>query len=290
MEKMKYTINQLFEYTREIFPLDKFPEREEEMVRIMIHILDISRYELSLIFYKILQDDELTSFNNIIQERQTGKPLAHILGYTYFYQDKIPVSPQTLIPRYDTEHLIEVLRKHYVPTSEISILDIGTGTGAIAISLHRLFPLARVKGIDIIIEPFIESQKDLELDSSLLTIEQVDFLDESTWEDLGKWDCIVSNPPYLDNHDMDILDWQVKDFEPHTALYAGEDGLIFYRKIAKFAEDHLHDDGILVLEIDHKHEAISQCFDPVIFPHRDIKFDFNNLERVLILKKAQDVE
>ena len=287
---MKYTINQLFEYTREIFPLDKFPEREEEMVRIMIHILDISRYELSLIFYKILQDDELTSFNNIIQERQTGKPLAHILGYTYFYQDKIPVSPQTLIPRYDTEHLIEVLRKHYVPTSEISILDIGTGTGAIAISLHRLFPLARVKGIDIIIEPFIESQKDLELDSSLLTIEQVDFLDESTWEDLGKWDCIVSNPPYLDNHDMDILDWQVKDFEPHTALYAGEDGLIFYRKIAKFAEDHLHDDGILVLEIDHKHEAISQCFDPVIFPHRDIKFDFNNLERVLILKKAQDVE
>ena len=290
MEKMKYTINQLFEYTREIFPLDKFPEREEEMVRIMIHILDISRYELSLIFYKILQDDELTSFNNIIQERQTGKPLAHILGYTYFYQDKIPVSPQTLIPRYDTEHLIEVLRKHYVPTSEISILDIGTGTGAIAISLHRLFPLARVKGIDIIIEPFIESQKDLELDSSLLTIEQVDFLDESTWEDLGKWDCIVSNPPYLDNHDMDILDWQVKDFEPHTALYAGEDGLIFYRKIAKFAEDHLHDDGILVLEIDHKHEAISQCFDPVIFPYRDIKFDFNNLERVLILKKAQDVE
>ena len=290
MEKMKYTINQLFEYTREIFPLDKFPEREEEMVRIMIHILDISRYELSLIFYKILQDDELTSFNNIIQERQTGKPLAHILGYTYFYQDKIPVSPQTLIPRYDTEHLIEVLRKHYVPTSEISILDIGTGTGAIAISLHRLFPLARVKGIDIIIEPFIESQKDLELDSSLLTIEQVDFLDESTWEDLGKWDCIVSNPPYLDNHDMDILDWQVKDFEPHTALYAGDDGLIFYRKIAKFAEDHLHDDGILVLEIDHKHEAISQCFDPVIFPHRDIKFDFNNLERVLILKKAQDVE
>jgi release factor glutamine methyltransferase len=290
MEKMKYTINQLFEYTREIFPLDKFPEREEEMVRIMIHILDISRYELSLIFYKILQDDELTSFNNIIQERQTGKPLAHILGYTYFYQDKIPVSPQTLIPRYDTEHLIEVLRKHYVPTSEISILDIGTGTGAIAISLHRLFPLARVKGIDIIIEPFIESQKDLELDSSLLTIEQVDFLDESTWEDLGKWDCIVSNPPYLDNHDMDILDWQVKDFEPHTALYAGDDGLIFYRKIAKFAEDHLHDDGILVLEIDHKHEAISQCFDPVIFPYRDIKFDFNNLERVLILKKAQDVE
>ena len=287
---MKYTINQLFEYTREIFPLDKFPEREEEMVRIMIHILDISRYELSLIFYKILQDDELTSFNNIIQERQTGKPLAHILGYTYFYQDKIPVSPQTLIPRYDTEHLIEVLRKHYVPTSEISILDIGTGTGAIAISLHRLFPLARVKGIDIIIEPFIESQKDLELDSSLLTIEQVDFLDESTWEDLGKWDCIVSNPPYLDNHDMDILDWQVKDFEPHTALYAGDDGLIFYRKIAKFAEDHLHDDGILVLEIDHKHEAISQCFDPVIFPYRDIKFDFNNLERVLILKKAQDVE
>lgn len=283
---MKYTINQLFEYARKSLPLDKFPEREEEITRSIIDIFNISRHEFNLNCNKILNEDQVLLFFDLIKQRQTGKPLAHILGYTYFYQDKFPVSEQTLIPRYDTEHLVETIRKFYIYNAPKNIIDIGTGTGAIALSLHRLFPSAKITGIDIVDEPFQHSKKSLNIDSGLVTVEKLDFLDHSNWNHLEMWDCIVSNPPYLDNHDMDVLNWHVKDFEPHHALYGGSDGMIFYENIALFAEKHLRDKGIIVLEIDHKFAHVLEFFTEEKYPNRKIINDFNNLERVLFLQKS----
>ena len=301
---MKHTITQLLAYGRLQLKQDVFAEREEELLRILIDILDMPKHEIFLNKNKEISHDQYIKFEEIIQERKTGKPLAYILGYSYFYQDKFPVSEQTLIPRYDTEILVELVKKYYLKrynqedtspnnfcqnkTDQVNtcrILDIGTGTGAIALSLHRVFPNAIVKGIDIFSEPFENSKKYLDISSQNVTVEKIDFLDESLWQQLGEWDCIVSNPPYLDDHDMNVLDSHVKDFEPHSALYAEEGGMSFYSAIARFAKKHLIKGGTIFLEIDHKYEKVSQLFSEDEFIDKELVNDLSGLPRVLILKK-----
>ena len=312
---MKQTITQLLDYGRLELAQDIFAEREEELLRILIDVLDMPKHEIFLNKNMEVSHDQYTRFEEIIQQRKTGKPLAYILGYSYFYQDKFPVSEQTLIPRYDTEILVELVKKYYLKrynqgeispdnfcqevsnqanasdqvntVQEIScrILDIGTGTGAIALSLHRIFPNATIKGIDLFSEPFENSKKYLDISSQNVSVEKIDFLDESLWQGLGEWDCIVSNPPYLDDHDMNVLDSHVKDFEPHSALYAEEGGMSFYSAIARFAKTHLIKGGMIFLEIDHKHEKVSQLFSEEEYSYRELVNDLSGLPRVLILKK-----
>ena len=316
---MKQTITQLLDYGRIQLAQDIFAEREEELLRILIDVLDMPKHEIFLNKNTEVSKDQHIRFEEIIQQRKTGKPLAYILGYSYFYQDKFPVSEQTLIPRYDTEILVELVKKYYLKrynhnnfcqgntspdnsdqetsccansVQEVSgqanvcrILDIGTGTGVIALSLHRIFPNAIIKGIDIFSEPFENSKKYLGISSQNVNVEKIDFLDESLWHKLGEWDCIVSNPPYLDDHDMNVLDSHVKDFEPHSALYAEEGGMSFYSAIARFAKTHLVKGGIIFLEIDHKHNKVSQLFSETEYSYRELVNDLSGLPRVLILKK-----
>ena len=301
---MKHTITQLLAYGRLQLKQDVFAEREEELLRILIDVLDMPKHEIFLNKNKEISHDQYIKFEEIIQQRKTGKPLAYILGYSYFYQDKFPISEQTLIPRYDTEILVELVKKYYLKKhnqeklslnnscqnktdQEVScrILDIGTGTGAIALSLHRIFPNAIIKGIDIFSEPFEVSKKYLGISAKNVTVEKIDFLDESLWQQLGEWDCIVSNPPYLDDHDMNVLDSHVKDFEPHSALYAEEGGMSFYSAIARFAKKHLIKGGMIFLEIDHKHEKVSQLFLEEEYSYRELVNDLSGLPRVLILRK-----
>ena len=321
---MKQTITQLLDYGRLELAQDIFAEREEELLRILIDVLDMPKHEIFLNKNMEVSHDQYTRFEEIIQQRKTGKPLAYILGYSYFYQDKFPVSEQTLIPRYDTEILVELVKKYYLKrynhnnfcqwdtspnnscyansdqgetspdnscqkvsdqANTCRILDIGTGTGAIALSLHRIFPNAIIKGIDLFNEPFENSKKYLDISSQNVSVEKIDFLDESLWQGLGEWDCIVSNPPYLDDHDMNVLDSHVKDFEPHSALYAEEGGMSFYSAIARFAKTHLIKGGMIFLEIDHKHEKVSQLFSEEEYSYRELVNDLSGLPRVLILKK-----
>lgn len=286
---MKQTISQLLAYGRIQLKQDVFAEREEELMRVLIDVLDMPKHEIFLFKNIEVTNDQYIKFEEIIRQRKTGKPLAYILGYSYFYQDKFPISEQTLIPRYDTEILVEAVKKYYLRNSNqdnsCCILDIGTGTGVIALSLHRIFPNAIIKGIDIFSEPFETSKKYLDISSQNVTVEKIDFLDESLWQKLGEWDCIVSNPPYLDDHDMNVLDSHVKDFEPHSALYAEEGGMSFYSAIASFAKKHLRKGGTIFLETDHKHNMVSQLFSENEFSHRELVNDLSGLPRVLILKK-----
>ncbi|MGL4388927.1 MAG: peptide chain release factor N(5)-glutamine methyltransferase [Brevinema sp.] len=264
-------------------PLDQFPERDEEIIRIIEEVFGIKKHDLFLNKGKTVSEDLITRFFELIKMRSTGKPLAQILGYSYFYQHKFPVSEQTLIPRYDTEHLVDAVKKNI--ENKKKILDLCTGTGIIALSLHAIFPDKKIKGIDIVDQPFIQSQDFLGFHSNNLSFQKMDFLQKEQWESLGSWDCIVSNPPYLDDHDMKVLTNSVKEFEPHSALYGGQDGMLFYRHIAEFAEHQLNNGGLIVLEIDHKHQAVSNLFSQDIYPIRELISDYNNLPRILVLKK-----
>ncbi|MGL4563131.1 MAG: peptide chain release factor N(5)-glutamine methyltransferase [Brevinema sp.] len=265
-------------------PLDLFPERDEEIYRILEDVFCCKRYDLSLYKDKLFPNELIEKFYDLLEKRVSGIPLAYVLGYTYFYHHKFPVSKETLIPRYDTEHLVESVRKHACHVN--NILDLCTGTGVIALSLHSIFPEKTIMGIDIVDAPFYKSQQSLGFDSSCLHFRKMDFLDKTQWDSLGMWDCIVSNPPYLDDHDMDVLHKDVKEFEPHQALYGGTSGLLFYQAIADFAQNYLNPEGILVLETDHKHEAVSELFPISLYPTKKLICDYSDLPRVLILKKT----
>ncbi len=273
---MQKKLQDLREYANAILPLDEFPERDEEITRIFLDLLDIPRYELSLYKNQDVSSIE-ESFCQIISQRKTHKPLAYILGYSYFYGEKFPVSEETLIPRYDTEILVETITKHYDKEQEFRVLDICTGTGIIALTLARLFDKAIIKATDIVETPFYNSLQYHKYD---VDFQRGDFLDKSTWS--GEWDCIVSNPPYLDEKDMLALSKQVKDFEPSRALFAEEDGLIFYRYIAEFADKHLAKKGKIFLEIDHKYPKIIKIFNK--YKNPTIINDLSGLPRVLVLE------
>ncbi|MGL5956735.1 MAG: peptide chain release factor N(5)-glutamine methyltransferase [Brevinema sp.] len=277
---MNNTVNELWDYGKKQLPLARFPERDEELTRIFLDLLGIPRHELSL--YRNAPIPQQDRFYQIINERQTQKPLAYILGYSYFYGEKFPVSEETLIPRYDTEVLVDAVKQYYKPQQHLKILDIGTGTGAIALSLAKIFPNAFIKGIDLVEQPFRNSQRALKLEEDRIKFERIDFLKQNLQSET--WDCIVSNPPYLDGYDMEQLEDQVKNFEPHTALYAEQGGLHFYQRIAEFARDFLAPTGVIFLEVDHKYQKVCDLFSDYQQPL--LIQDLSGLIRVLRLEKT----
>lgn len=280
---MLTTIQDLWEEGRKTLSLALFPEREEELLLIFLDILQIQRHELTLYRQQALTQAQQEQFFQIIHQRKTHKPLAYLLGYQYFYGYQFPVSEKTLIPRYDTEILVESVTKYFDSHKIFNVLDICTGTGIIALTLAKLFPKATVHGIDIVSQPFLNSQLALNLLEDRISFQCQDFLDPSSWE--GQWECITSNPPYLNEQDIQALDKQVYDFEPHSALYADEGGLKFYRYIANFCDSHLKNGGYLFLEIDYKYQKIIDFFDPTFYETATIVQDLTNLPRVMIIRK-----
>lgn len=280
---MLKTVQEIWEESQITLPLKDFPEREEELLLIFLEILQVNRHELTLYKNQQLTLQQQQQFYHIINERKTFKPLAYILGFQYFYGEKFPVSPETLIPRFDTEILVHSVTKYFSKQEKFKILDICTGTGVIALTLAKLFPQATIRGIDIVSQPFLQSQRSLNLLEDRISFIEQDFLNSNLWK--GTWDCIVSNPPYLDEQDMSKLDKQVYHYEPHSALLAKEEGLQFYRLIAEYCDSHLTLGGYLFLEVDHKHEKIFSFFDNSIYELPILINDLSNLPRVLIIKK-----
>lgn len=276
------TIGALVEWANRLLPQDQFPERDEEIIRILKHVFGVERYEILTRSGDFVSPEKKTEFMNILRERTTCKPLAYILGYVAFYRDIFPVSSETLIPRSDTECLVEQVRLLCTEPPG-SVLDIGTGTGAIALSLRRLFSSSEITALDIVSQPFENSCKALGIDN--VGFEKMDFLDRNNWHRFSgqKFDLIVSNPPYLSETDMEHLDPQVKNFEPQTALFAGDQGLLFYKHIADFCGEYLAKNGYCILEIDYKWQQVQQLFSEnfsVLPPVNDL----SGLERCLVIK------
>ena len=269
-------------WAHQLLPEEQFPERDEEIIRILNHVFGVERYEILTRSGDAASSEKQTEFISIVRERATYKPLAYILGYVPFYQDVFPVSSQTLIPRSDTECLVEQARLLFSEPPN-SVLDIGTGTGAIALSLRRLFPHSMITALDIVSEPFENSCKALGIDN--VGFERMDFLDRKNWQRFSgqKFDLIVSNPPYLSEADMECLEPQIKNFEPRTALYAGDQGLLFYKQIHDFCCEHLAENGYCLLEIDYKWQNVKALFSENFFIFPPVK-DLSGLERCLVIK------
>ena len=195
--------------------------------------------------FSLKQHHEIESF---IDKLKRFVPIQYILGETEFYGLNFIVNESVLIPRPETEELVDWIQKENDKSANLNILDIGTGSGCIAISLKHEFPNATVDAFDIS-DKALETaklnakQNNLEVNFSIVDILNVP-------EITKKWDIIVSNPPYIPESEKTEIHANVLDYEPHLALFVpNNDPLLFYRQIGMFAQKHLNPNGKLYFEI-----------------------------------------
>ncbi|AXA33368.1 peptide chain release factor N(5)-glutamine methyltransferase [Francisella adeliensis] len=208
--------------------------------------LDVDRTYLYINADKILSGDIVNSLKLKISRLESGEPLAYILGYKYFWDQKLFVTQDTLVPRADTEVIIEaVLSDIGDKKVKLEILDLGTGTGAIALALVGELSNARVIAVDYSSKTLAVAKKNA-VENDLPNVE---FIQSDWYESLKntKFDVIVSNPPYIDINDGDI-DKCVEAFEPAKALFSEDDGLADIITIVKGAVFHLKQKGGLYIE------------------------------------------
>lgn len=193
---------------------------------------------------------EEEKLKEIIQRLLAQEPLQYVLGEAWFCGFRFVVGPGVLIPRPETEELVEwVIADCKFPVDELSILDIGTGSGCIAVSLKRRIRKARVWACDISQAALDIARKNATLMGAPVEFVSLDFLDPSARDSLPAFDIIISNPPYIPPADKSGMQPNVLEHEPHQALFVPEqDALVFYRAIAAFGQSHLNPGGAIYTE------------------------------------------
>ncbi|MBJ6724857.1 peptide chain release factor N(5)-glutamine methyltransferase [Geomesophilobacter sediminis] len=210
----------------------------------LCEVLSLDRVGLYCNFDKPLSDAELTAYRSMVARRAKREPLQYILGTQEFMGLEFRVTPSVLIPRYDTEVLVNEAVQRAPKTG--AILDIGTGSGCVAISLAHLLPEARVTTVDVSPGAIEVARENAEKNGAT-----VEFCEGSLFAPCAgrRFDMIVSNPPYIRKDELATLQPEVRDFEPMGALDGGADGLDFYRTIVAQAPAHLVDGGWLLFEV-----------------------------------------
>ncbi len=204
---------------------------------------------------QMLDKAQIQAFEtNYLPRLKQGEPLQYILGEADFFGLKFRVSPDVLIPRQETEELVDQvlqLKKQYL-NSTPKILDIGTGSGCIAISIQKKWKSAQVSALDISLDALTLAQANADRHQVQVDFKQVDILNSSEWEMFppAYFDIIVSNPPYIAQSELVDMPDYVTDWEPHLALFVtDEDPYVFYRRIAQFAKEKLCSGGYLLFEV-----------------------------------------
>lgn len=205
------------------------------------------RVDLAMNFDAVLSDIEIEKWNIILKDLQQQKPIQYILGSTNFYSLDFEVNANTLIPRPETEELVKWIIND-VDNAATKILDIGTGSGCIAITLAKNIEKATIYAIDVSKEALQVASNNAKKNGVNVTFWQKNILDTESLNE--KFDIIVSNPPYVRNLEKKEIQKNVLDYEPHLALFVEDkDPLLFYRKIAILAKTALVDNGKLYFEI-----------------------------------------
>ncbi|MEY2918646.1 MAG: hypothetical protein RIS73_2360 [Bacteroidota bacterium] len=227
----------------------------------------------------------LTKLAEKQEELLQHKPVQYVMGNTTFYNMQFQVNDKVLIPRPETEEMTNLLINSYrFEQKQINILDIGTGSGCIAVAIKKNLPSSRVIAVDVSDAALDIARTNAITNKTNIQFTQMDFLDESRWGELLLFDIIISNPPYIPNNEKGKMDKNVVDFEPHTALFVPDSNpLIFYEKIAKFGRTHLNYNGKIYLETheDYTNEVaklFSETYQQVL-----VKKDLFGKERMVIV-------
>ncbi|WP_413668172.1 peptide chain release factor N(5)-glutamine methyltransferase [Mucilaginibacter sp. Mucisp86] len=284
------TIKDVFEdYRQQINGVYDTNETEAVTLLVVAEVTGLSRASIKAFPEKELVAEQAAQIKNILTELKTGKPIQYIFGVTEFYGLPFKVNHYVLIPRPETEELVEWIiegERLKVKGERFSVLDIGTGSGCIAISLKKNLSNADVSAIDIS-EGALQTAKE----NALLNKVEVNFihaniLNIDPGNGITKYNIIVSNPPYVTLEDKKQMHSNVTDFEPHTALFVPEhDPLVFYRAIANFALKSLMDNGLLYFEINENlgNETVQLLADKG-FKNIELRKDMSGRDRMI---KAQ---
>ena len=239
------------QFIQELTPIYDAGEAESFFYLIVEEKHQLKRIDLALHPDLVFSEAEIVVWNSILEQLKQEIPVQYLLGKTSFYGLDFEVNENVLIPRPETEELVEWILESQKPKGEsqnIRILDIGTGSGCIAISLAKNLPNATVFAIDVSEKALATAKKNAENNSVNVTFINQNILET---EDLGQqFDIIVSNPPYVRNLEKEEIKKNVLDNEPHLALFVEDnDALIFYKKIAELAQKNLSENGQLYFEI-----------------------------------------
>lgn len=223
---------------------------------VMEHITGLGKLQRLMDKDMSFSSEQLAIYEQMLPELMQGRPMQYVLGYAWFMGRKFKVNEQVLIPRPETEELVQWVIKSQIINDKSQILDIGTGSGCIPISLKLALPDAEVTSCDISNEAIaVATENALILDASVEFI-HCDFLDNAARERLGKYDVIVSNPPYIPITEKESLHTNVREYEPAMALFVDDDALLFYKAIAAFGKMHLNNDGAIYCEL-HRDYAVA---------------------------------
>jgi release factor glutamine methyltransferase len=239
------------------------------------------RIDLALQPDAVLSSDEIAQWNNVLVQLEEQKPIQYIFGKAYFYGLEFEVNENTLIPRPETEELVEWIIHENKHREQIKILDIGTGSGCIPISLAKNLPDVKLSAIDISVEALAVAKRNAVHNNTNVNFIHQDIL---TAESLPQsFDIIVSNPPYVRHLEKQEIKENVLQYEPHLALFVEDnDALLFYRKIALLAKGHLTPAGRLYFEINqYLGPETVQLLEDFGFKHVVLKKDIYGNDRMI---------
>ncbi len=265
-----------------------YNEREAgSLLNVLIkHFFGLSRVDQAVQADFRLSESEILKLHFAVKDLKNQKPVQYITGEAEFQGLKLKVTPDVLIPRPETEELIDLIVKENKPGKINSILDIGTGSGCIALSLKKYFPAAEVTGIDISEAGLKIAKENGKLNGLQVNFVKADILDSKVKNKFDKFDMIVSNPPYVTEDDKILMEKNVLEFEPHLALFVeNNEPLVFYDRIADFSVEKLNPDGQLWFEVNEKYgHEVSGLLKHKGFKNVTVIKDFRGKERFVFCK------
>lgn len=264
-----------------------YPKEEIESIFIYAaeDTLNYSKLDLHQNLYKNIQPEAEKKILQILSRLKKGEPIQYITGTAEFYELNFIVDPRVLIPRQETEMLVDILLKENANNKSPGILDLCTGSGCIAIALSKNLPLANVSATDFSVNALELAKINASNNNCEVEFIMDDILNpESSYKN---FDIIVSNPPYVRNSEKQFMHANVLNFEPVDALFVEDsDPLIFYRSIALFAQKNLNSSGQLYLEINEKlGKETKKLIENSGFTETRILKDLENKNRFVIAKK-----
>ena len=271
-----WTVIKILNWTIDFFRRKSLANPKFDAEFLISNALNINRLELYLNFDMPVEQNKRELIKKYILQRAEDKPLQYILGHTYFYGYKFFVDSRVLIPRPETERLVEFILRE---DNTRKIFDIGTGSGAIGITLAKELPHSTVTATDIDKTALKVAQKN----AAYNDVKNVLFLQSDIFSNVsGKFDIIVSNPPYISQKEYEKLPKEIKNYEPKNALLAEDEGLFFYKNILNEAKDYLNKNGKIFLEIGYNQaKEIEKFAKKSRFSNVVITKDYNDFDRYI---------
>lgn len=282
----QWTILEILQWTTKYFQEKAIDSPRLTAEMLLAHALGKDRLYLYLHHDQPLHAEERAAFKTLIQRRAQGTPTQYLTGTQEFWSLPFQVASGVLIPRPETEHLIEAAIQRSSQFSPLTIVDIGTGSGIIAISLKHAMPQAAVYAGDISDTALTiarQNARQLLRDEQTITFAHGDLFDPFPGM---RFDLIVSNPPYIGAAEYATLVREVREHEPKLALYGGEDGLEVYRRLFANAPHYLNPCGYILVEIGYgQKDAVVTLFQEQGFAIEHVINDYAGIERVIVARR-----